>query len=58
MNSYLAAELAAYIQHERMEDARRSRLAPTIEARPAQIGSLVERVRAAFRPAQEPCPTT
>jgi len=58
MNAYLAAEFAAHIQHERLEDARRSRLAASIEACPAQVGSLVERVRAAFRPAQEPSPTT
>jgi hypothetical protein len=57
MNLYLAAEIAVHIQQERQEDARRSRLAASTEARPA-IGSLVERIRAAFRPAREPCLTT
>ena len=58
MNPYLAAESAAHMQHERLEDARRSQIAASTGVRPAVIGSLVERVRAAFRPAQEPCPTT
>ena len=57
MNAYLAAEFAAHIQHERLEEARRSRLAASTAAHPRQSGSLVERVRAAFRPAQEPSPT-
>ena len=58
MNAYLAAELAAHIQHERLEAARRSRLAADGDRHPVATGSLVERVRAAFRPTPEPCPTT
>ena len=57
MNAYLAAEFAAHIQHERLAEARRSRLAASTPAHSGQSGSLVERVRAAFRPAQEPSPT-
>jgi len=58
MNAYQAAEHAAYIQHERLEAASRSRLAAHSQRHPSPSGSLVDRVRAAFRPAPEPCPTT
>ena len=58
MNAYLAAEHAAYVQHERLEAASRARLAAQGERHAVPIGSIVDRVRAAFRPAPEPCPTT
>ena len=58
MNAYQAAELAAYIQHERLEAASRSRLAALTDRHPVAIGSIVDRVRAALRPTPEPCPTT
>jgi hypothetical protein len=58
MNAYLAAEVADYVQHERLEAARLARLAADSEPRPIRTGSLRERVVAVFRPAPEPCPTT
>ena len=57
MNTYQAAEHAAYIQHERLEAARLSRLASDVAQHPVAQGSLLERVRAVFRPAPELCPT-
>jgi hypothetical protein len=59
INAHLAAEHAAYAQHERLNEAasaRLARLATHVEPS-AKGGSLVERVAAAFRPEPESCPT-
>jgi hypothetical protein len=60
-DAYLAAEHAARVQREWADEASRSRLvrlATQFERCVDQSTSLLDRMTAAFRPSQEPCPSS
>ena len=60
LHAYLAAEHAAHVQHKLLNEAagtRLARLSTHVEPPANKVGSLVDRVAAAIRPAPEHCTT-